>query len=62
MIDSAGVAGMSEQEMGNLNYKNLNDIIEPSSAAPLAALLENKQIFKDKKVGVIISGGNFSSS
>ena len=42
--------------------KNLNDIIEPSSAVPLAALLENKQIFKDKKVGVIISGGNFSSS
>ena len=42
--------------------KNLKDIIEPSSAVPLAALIENKQIFKDKKVGIIISGGNFSSS
>jgi len=42
--------------------KNLKDIIEPSSAVPLAALIENKQMFKDKKVGIIISGGNFSSS
>ena len=42
--------------------KNLKDNIEPSSAVPLAALIENKQMFKDKKVGIIISGGNFSSS
>ena len=42
--------------------KNMKDIIEPSSAVPLAALIENKQMFKDKKVGIIISGGNFSSS
>jgi len=42
--------------------KNMKDNIEPSSAVPLAALIENKQMFKDKKVGIIISGGNFSSS
>jgi threonine dehydratase len=42
--------------------KNLKDNIEPSSAVPLAALIENRQMFKDKKVGIIISGGNFSSS
>ena len=42
--------------------KNLKDNIEPSSAVPLAALIENKHMFKDKKVGIIISGGNFSSS
>jgi len=42
--------------------KNLKDNIEPSSAVPLAALIENKQMFKDKKVGIIISGGNISSS
>ena len=42
--------------------KNLKDIIEPSSAVPLAALIENRQMFKDKKVGIIISGGNFASS
>ena len=33
-------------------------IIEPSSAVPLAALLKEKQNFKNKKVGIIISGGN----
>ena len=42
--------------------KNMKDNIEPSSAVPLAALIENKQMFKDKKVGIIISGGNFASS
>ena len=39
--------------------KTLKDNIEPSSAVPLAALIENKQMFKDKKVGIIISGGNY---
>ena len=42
--------------------KNMKDNIEPSSAVPLAALIENKHMFKDKKVGIIISGGNFASS
>jgi len=42
--------------------KNMKDNIEPSSAVPLAALIENKHMFKDKKVGIIISGGNFTSS
>ena len=41
--------------------KNLKDNIEPSSAVPLAALIENKHMFKDKKVGIIISGGNYAS-
>ena len=43
----------------NLINKALDDNIEPSSAVPLAALIENKQMFKDKKVGIIISGGNY---
>ena len=43
----------------NLLTKTLKDNIEPSSAVPLAALIENKQMFKDKKVGIIISGGNY---
>ena len=43
----------------NLITKNLKDNIDPSSAVPLAALIENKQMFKDKKVGIIISGGNY---
>jgi len=41
--------------------KNMKDNIEPSSAVPLAALIENKHMFKEKKVGIIISGGNYAS-
>ena len=33
-------------------------IIEPSSAVPLAAIIENQQFFNNKNVGIIISGGN----
>ncbi|MCS5615610.1 MAG: pyridoxal-phosphate dependent enzyme [Candidatus Marinimicrobia bacterium] len=43
----------------NLITKTLEDNIEPSSAVPLAALIEHKHMFKDKKVGIIISGGNY---
>ena len=46
----------------NMMKENLKDNIEPSSAVPLVALIEKKHMFKDKKVGIIISGGNFSSS
>ena len=46
----------------NMMTENLKDNIEPSSAVPLVALIEKKHMFKDKKVGIIISGGNFSSS
>ena len=43
----------------NIITKTLEDNIEPSSAVPLAALIEHKHMFKDKKVGIIISGGNY---
>ncbi|NER16642.1 pyridoxal-phosphate dependent enzyme [Spongiivirga citrea] len=33
-------------------------IIEPSSAVTLAAVLREKLVFQDKKVGIILSGGN----
>ncbi|MFA8301123.1 MAG: pyridoxal-phosphate dependent enzyme [Hyphomicrobiales bacterium] len=39
-------------------WERMKIIIEPSSALPIAVLLENKEYFKDKSVGVIISGGN----
>ncbi len=38
--------------------EKLKIVAEPSSAVPLAALLENKLEFKNKKVGIIVSGGN----
>ena len=39
-------------------WERIKIIIEPSSAVPLAAILENKIDVKDKKVGIILSGGN----
>ncbi|MFS4468774.1 pyridoxal-phosphate dependent enzyme [Maribacter sp. 2210JD10-5] len=45
-----------------LVWERMKIIIEPSSAVTVAALIrdanENPSIYKDKKVGVIISGGN----
>jgi len=39
-------------------FQRMKIIIEPSSAVPVAAVLENKDEFSNKRVGVIISGGN----
>ena len=41
-----------------LIWERMKIIIEPSSAVPLGAIIENKEIFKNKKVALIISGGN----
>lgn len=49
-------------EAMRLIWERLKIIIEPSSAVPFAALLSEKQHFKNKKVGVIISGGNVDFS
>ncbi len=39
-------------------WERMKIIVEPSSAVALAAILENKVEVKDKKIGVILSGGN----
>lgn len=39
-------------------WERMKIIIEPSSAVPLAAIIENKDLFKGKKVGLIVTGGN----
>lgn len=41
-----------------LIWERMKIIVEPSSAITLAIILKNKEIFRNKKVGVIISGGN----
>ena len=41
-----------------LIWERMKIIIEPSSAVPFAAILENKSKFKNKRIGVILSGGN----
>ncbi len=41
-----------------LIWERMKIIIEPSSAVPLAAILEGKVDIQNKKVGIILSGGN----
>ncbi len=41
-----------------LIWQRMKIIIEPSSAVPVAVMLEHKSQFAGKKVGIIISGGN----
>ncbi len=41
-----------------LTWKFLRVVMEPSSAVPLATILKNPEVFKGKRVGVIITGGN----
>jgi len=41
-----------------LVWERMKIIIEPSCAVPLAALLKEKEKFKGKRVGIILSGGN----
>jgi len=41
-----------------LVWERMKIIIEPSSAVPIAAIMEHPQYFTGKRVGVIISGGN----
>ncbi len=39
-------------------YERMKIVVEPSSAVPLAAIIENKVDVRNKNVGIIISGGN----
>jgi threonine dehydratase len=41
-----------------LVWERLKIIVEPSCAVPFAAVLTNQSKFKDKRVGIILSGGN----
>lgn len=41
-----------------LLWERLKIVVEPSSAVAFAAVLKNKTYFRDKRVGIILSGGN----
>ena len=41
-----------------LVWERMKIVIEPSSAVPLAAVLANRELFRGKKVAIIVSGGN----
>ncbi len=45
-------------EAMKLIWQRMKVIIEPSAAVPLAVVLENQDIFQNKKTGIILSGGN----
>jgi threonine dehydratase len=55
------VIPVSEEEIScamRMIWERMKIIIEPSCAVPFAALLSQKASFKDKKVGIILTGGN----
>ncbi len=41
-----------------LIWERMKIIVEPSSAVALALLIKERPVFEDKKVGIILSGGN----
>ena len=41
-----------------LLWERLKIVVEPSSAVALAAVLKEKDLFRNKRVGIILSGGN----
>ena len=43
-------------------WERMKIVIEPSSALPLAVILENRDKFAGKKIGIILSGGNVELS
>ncbi|MUP44382.1 pyridoxal-phosphate dependent enzyme [Gramella sp. BOM4] len=45
-----------------LIWERMKIIVEPSSAVALAAVLKEKDRFKNKKIGILISGGNVDLS
>jgi threonine dehydratase len=45
-------------EAMKLIWERMKIIVEPSAAVTLGVVLENKGFFKDKKTGLILSGGN----
>lgn len=52
---------VTEQEIIDamrLLWERMKIIVEPSSSITLAAVLKSKQKFKNKKVGLLLSGGN----
>ena len=56
---------VSEEEIINsmkIIWERLKIICEPSCSLPLAAILKNKSKFRNKSVGIILTGGNIDLS
>jgi len=56
-----GIIRVEEEEIINamrLIWERMKIIIEPSCAVPFAAVIKEKEKFRNKTVGIILSGGN----
>ena len=56
-----GIIPISEKEVVDslkMIWERMKIIVEPSCSVSLALVLKNKALFKDQKVGLILSGGN----
>ncbi|WP_041250199.1 threonine ammonia-lyase [Christiangramia forsetii] len=56
---------VSEEEIKaalKLIWERMKIVVEPSSAVPLAAIIKEKHRFQNKRIGIIISGGNVDLS
>ncbi|WP_430814616.1 pyridoxal-phosphate dependent enzyme [Carboxylicivirga sp. RSCT41] len=56
--DIITVGEASIAEAMRMIWERMKIIVEPSSAVPLAVVLENKPLFKNKKTGIVLTGGN----
>jgi threonine dehydratase len=45
-------------EAMKLIWSRLKMVVEPSAAVPLAVMMDHTDLFKDKRVAIILSGGN----
>ena len=60
-----GILTVSEESIVKamrLVWERMKIVIEPSSAVPVAAIMDNPKKFEKRKVGVIVSGGNVELS
>jgi threonine dehydratase len=56
-----GILTVTEEQITEamtLIWTRMKIVVEPSAAVPLAAVLANRELFRDKSVGIIVSGGN----
>lgn len=56
---------VSEQEIVSammLLWQRMKVVVEASCAVPLAVILKHPEVFRDKKVGVVLTGGNVDLS
>ena len=55
------IRSLREQEIVDammIIWTRMKQIVEPSAAVTLAAVLANPEIFRGRKVGLVLTGGN----